>query len=461
MNKKLLFWLIPLILFALQIPMSVGGNHQIRNEEAVWSLREVWWFKNRLLYAPANSNVGWYAVLNIIYALFGFSIFSAKIYRLVLAFFSLFSLAALLKKYLGEKLSITVLLTIGLSPTFVFFNTLATGYGTDLQFLPIVIFCIASRGYFSFVGWALAMVGWLTYPTFGFYLPALAIWYIFHLRIRDILAGLGAFLVPLFAVLVYFGHWPGRLFFSGGSFLFDEQMFFQSIAASFTNLFDRATAYYLEVNQVEFSQIYPILTFLFVPVVAFLIFKRFKTVRLLIGLCILTALLDLVLTGVTIDGGVPGGRRSTPLIASIYGLFTISYYFVVSGKLKMPWSKGISIALFSLFLLHHIVVYPMNLSAMFQKSPFRLTIWFGEGDPVSGFTKLLDQIQQQDLYFNCEQTYPDNPQCQYGLIYSALRQACFWNHLDCHKSYGYFPQVGYQVLSIDTINYWQENGFEH
>lgn len=456
-----LFWAVPLLVFALQVFLSLSSNHQIRNEEAVGSLREVWWFKNRLLYQQANSNVGWYAVLNLIYYFFGFNIFYAKIYRLVLALVSLYCLAALLKKYLGEKLSIIPFLTIALSPTMLFFNTLANTYGIDLQFLPIVVFLIDFGGKISLTGWVLAMIAWVTYPTFVFYLPALAIWQIFRSGLRSLSVSLIGFLIPLFAVLIFLGHWPGRLFFSGGSFQFDEQVFFQSFWASFSNLFDKATAYYLELNQVEFSLIFPLISFVFVLISDILVFKKFKSARLLLALCTLIGLGDLLLMSFTLDGGMPGGRRNTPFLAAIYGLFIIGFYYVSSGKLKMPWRKVISMILLSLFLIHHMIVYPINLSAILDNSPFRLTVWFGVGDPVSAFTKLVDQVQQQDLYFNCEQTYKDNPQCQYGIIYASLEQACFWNHLDCHKVYGYFPKIGYQALSIDTINYWQDNGFEH
>lgn len=446
MNK--LFWLIPLAIFFVQLLFTLSSNHQIRNEEAVASIREVWWFHERLLYQPANSNIGWYGAMSLIYSIFGFDLFWGKIYRLVLQFISLYALAYLLKKYLGEKLAWLPLITIGLSPTLLFWNTINNPYGLDLQFLPIVLFCLVSPiRPINLLGWFLAMFAWISFPTFVFYLPALIF---LHLR-RGVLAGLGAFLAPLVAFIIYFKGWPGRLFFSGGTFEPQRVDFFASLGAVVTNFFAHASAYYLEINQVEFSLIFPAITVAFIFVVSFRLLK-YKDYKIYILLALFVMVFNVIISGFTVDGGIPGGRRNTPILASIYVLFVIAWHYI--SKLKI-----IGMGILSLILVHHLIVLPLNLESVKTTSFFKNSNWFGNGDPRVGLQHYVGQIRQKDVYFNCEETYKGDPQCQYGIIYAALSLAC--QKLSCQQMYGYFPGAGYQPLSIETINYWQEQEFEH
>lgn len=462
MNK--LFWLIPLILFGFQTILTISSTHQIRNEEAVASIREVWWFTNHQLYHPNNSNIGWYGVLSLIYSIFGFDIFAGKIYRLILSLISLYCLAAILKKYLGGKWAVLPFLTIGLSPTLLFFNTIANPYGIDLQFLPIVLFLLMSQiGLIRLMGIALAMFAWVSYPTFAFYLPAL---FFLHLRggvtsshPGGVLAGLGAFLAPLLAFIIYFKGWPGHIFFAGGSFAVNEDIFFRTIGSVFTNLFSRADAYYLEISQVEFSLIFPIISILFIFYCVFGEFKKLKPARVFIILCLLTAFFNLVITGITVDGGMPGGRRNTPVLAVFYVLFVLAWHHITSTKYKVQSTKWAGIVILAVLLVHHLVVFPLNLESVKSSSFFKINNWFGNSDPGLGLQHYLGEIRQKDVYFNCEETYKGDPQCQYGIIYAALAESCLKS--SCHQMYGYFPGAAYQPLSIEAINYWQEQDFEH
>lgn len=465
---KKIYWLLPLAIFGAQLVFSLNSNHQIRNEEAVASIREVWWFHEGLLYQPPNSNVGWYGALNFIYSIFGFDLISGKIYRLVLQLIGLYCLAYLLKKYLGEKLAWLPILTIGLSPTMLFWNTVNNPYGIDLQYLLIVAALIDQANLLRVLGWFLAMVGWLSFPTFVFYLPALVIWEARSLHPRGVkvhpggvLIRLAAFLTPLILVMIYYKGWPGKLFFSGGTFEPDQVDFIAGVAAVFTNFFNKASAYYLEISQVEFSLIFPSITFLYVIACGILIFKKFKNARLFIALCAFVALFNLIITAMTVDGGGPGGRRSTPVLASFYGIFVLSFYYIYTQKIKFLVGKFLGVGILSLLLIHHLIAFPLNLESVKTPSFFRLNIWFGEGDPTSGLGEIMSQLQQKDLYLNCDEAYPGDPQCQYGIIYAAVAQGCLHNSLNCHQMYGYFPGAGYQPLSIESINYWQDAGFEH
>ena len=80
----LLYWSLPLVLFALQLVYTTNSTNQIRYEELAESVRNVWWLQNGTIYDGVSSNVGWYGTLLLVYKFFGFSIFTAKYFRLVL-----------------------------------------------------------------------------------------------------------------------------------------------------------------------------------------------------------------------------------------------------------------------------------------------------------------------------------------------------------------------------------------
>ena len=120
---KITYWLTAFIIFTLQLIFTFNSMSQIRYEELAESVRNVYWFQNHIVYDGVSSNVGWYSILALFYKLFGFSLFSAKILRLIISFISIFCLALLLKKYIGTKKAFLPLVAIGLSPTLLFFST--------------------------------------------------------------------------------------------------------------------------------------------------------------------------------------------------------------------------------------------------------------------------------------------------------------------------------------------------
>ena len=78
------------------------------------------------------------------------------------------------------------LVAVGLSPTMLYFNTLQTSYGVDLQMIPILLLLIYSmaanpvredkaRGDAAKTAtfWFITMVACLSYPVFVLYLPSL------------------------------------------------------------------------------------------------------------------------------------------------------------------------------------------------------------------------------------------------------------------------------------------------
>jgi len=174
----ILYFSIPFVLFLFQYTLTSSSVNQIRYEEIAESIRNVFWFNKGLIYDGVSSNVGWYAILSGVYYFFGFSLFTAKFFRLFLYLFSILSLAILLKKYSSYKKAFLPLITIGLSPTFLYLNTLQAQFGFDLQVLPIITLLIDSiklnhklkAFVLQFTAWFFSALAIMSYPTFFYYL---------------------------------------------------------------------------------------------------------------------------------------------------------------------------------------------------------------------------------------------------------------------------------------------------
>lgn len=455
---KIFYYLVVLILFILQAFFTFNSLDQVRSEDVHTSIREVFWWQNREIFQAQNSNIGWYSTLSILYSLLGFDINMGRFYRLGLSLISLFCLAGLLKKYLGEKVALVPLLTMGLSPTLLFFNTLSVPYGIDLQYLPIVLYLLTSSiKLIRPLGWLLSMFAWLSFPTFVFYLPALLVVYLSHLsKLRYLLISILAFLVPFILGLIWVKD-PLRMIYdpninrglltAGGGFILSGDNFIKTIAASFENLFIRPTSYYLEVSLVEFSHVLPLFSFIFVLWASFLLLKKGKLKRV-VFLAFLVMIFNLITIGFTIDGGIPGGRRNTPVLAAFYVLFSLVWYSILTGKLKLPFKKELALGVLFIILVHHILAYPFNLTNFKNPSPYHESTWFS-GNARQNLTKMIDDLQKQDLYLDCSEFQKRGIyECGYSNIYAALSGSCIWNKLSCHDVYANLPGMGVTKLSI-------------
>jgi len=204
------YWLLPFFLFFLQALYTIHSNTQIRWEE-MELLRDNYWFAHHLVWLRGYDNFGGYATADFMNTVFGFHIFNFKHFRLFLALPSLYCAAFLLERFLGKKAAIMPLLTFGLSPTLLFFNTLQSVYGLDLQYFPILLYLAVTTCKNSFLElfkvamlWLLAMFGWLSYPAMAFYVPVIAILFLKrlgnlrHLRnLGYLCCGFIAFVTPL------------------------------------------------------------------------------------------------------------------------------------------------------------------------------------------------------------------------------------------------------------------------
>lgn len=461
-----LYWLIPFVLVLLQGIYTFNSNSQIRWEE-MELLRDNYWFAHHLIWSSGYSSFGTYGTVNLVNSLFGFHLFNYKYFKLFFSLISLFCAAALLKRYLGVKPAIIPLLTFGLSPTLLFFNVLQAPYGIDLSYFPILLYLVLTNFKNNFLElaklilfWMLLMWGWLSYPAVAFYIPVLAIIFLMKLRGRiktfqaQVLAvSVVAFLIPLiFSVLwvqnrdsLFDFKQRHGLFITGGTPIIEnslEDTFSQALAGLVTNLFIKATAYHYEVNQVEFSGILPIFALALIIIVPFWYRNKAKEVKLPNWLCLGLIILNIILSSIAVWSGI-GFRRYTPILMAIYCLLAINFYLFYTKRISINLPKWFISLSLCLLLVHHIIVYPINLIHLQDPSPFRDFSYFTLYEsPERAVEQTTSDLIKGDVHLNCQQQFNLSLQqeCPYLGFYTAVMSACFWNKQPCQSMYGYSSQ---------------------
>ena len=277
-----LVWSIPALLCLLQAWQIDAAWERLFYEEIAESIRNVYWLEEREIYDGVSSNIGWYGLLLSIYKTLGFSVYTAKAVRLCLYGLAIFSLAWSLIHCLGAKKAVLPLLAIGLSPTWLYFNTYQTTYGLDLTYGAILIPLLISHRQTSggqrshlrlFCIGVLSCVGATTYPAFLLYLPFVGLslfWpkekhgFSWPLFARQLLNWSVGFLAPLVLATLYLKE-PGRLFYdsqakgtgifrAGGmglTFSFDTLQ--TNLLQVLKDLFERGSSYYFSLPYPEFG----------------------------------------------------------------------------------------------------------------------------------------------------------------------------------------------------------------
>lgn len=481
--SKYLFLILPVLLFILQFKFTQNSLVQIRYEELGESVRDVYWFSQRLVYDNISTDVGFFAQLFIFYEIFGFSIFAAKWFRLTLSLISVICATYLTLKYIGPKYGWMPLVAYFLSPTLVYFVTIQSEYGLDLQYLPIFLFLIDRVSlvkskwqlFWVFILFALLMLNWMGYPIFLFYLPTIFTVFLMITRrivkkdrIRAIFVATIAFLVPLVFMFVYTKNrlemiydpnLGGGLFRGGGKLEIGSVL--GNIKALLTDLFVRGNSYYFEVKKTDFSDFYPIATIFLVCVVTYLIWSRERKRRIILVSIFSLLVFNFLVSVLTLDVSEPGLRRFTGVLASFYLLFALSCYWLSRQKIKNTVISWGFLIILALIPLHHLLVYRQNLEAIKLPSAWGTQPWFSSfGTPDKSLKIFVDEVQKSDLKLSCldgNDLYIEG--CRYGEIYAAIAGSCLWNNLNCHQILAYDEKVGdYIPLTVDL---WENNYFAH
>ena len=238
-------------------------------------------------------------------------------------------------------------MTIGLSPTLLFFNTLQVAYGLEVSYFFICLFILSlldfnKRNSFllQFLFGVIAMVGWLTYPGFINFIFILGAIYIYKLiKIKgnkdkkeiaiNILVTFIFFLIPLILELLYIQNrhlllydrtLQRGLFRSNGGLEVNPNIFLDNLKIVFNDLFVSYNSYYFETPKVEFSDYYPIATIIFVFVFCIYIYLKKKKLRFITLTLNLSLIFFLITTNLVGPLGLGGVRRATVVLILFLGI---------------------------------------------------------------------------------------------------------------------------------------------
>ena len=494
--KHYLYWLIPFFTWLPQLLMSLNSFSQMRFEELIESVQAVYWFDHHLIISGLHVNVGWYALLLVIYKLFGFSLYSGKIVYLVASFISTFVLFYLLKKFFTGWVAGLILITITLSPTLLYMNAVSLHWAMTFHLLIIILLLLYKLDFsnrklsFLLTGviFLLMMVMWLFYQAVVFYLPSLVIFYWLKYRIHlrgevvrwnkahpgGVMYGMTAVVAFLLPLVILFSWVDNKnllildpdtgtgLFRGGGKFVLSEEVFLQAWRDFFPDFFVKGVSHHYEVASAEFSLVFPIITLAFVFGMSFRLLKH----NSYITLAYLVMAFDLLVFSTTSDLGLPGMKRLTPMLASIYFLWVIIWYYL--GRLPRPSTslrarndglkKNVAYLILSLLTIHHLIVYPINLIHIKDPSPFKVADWFDEENPQKRLDEYVAIAKKEGLALDCRPIVAQGGGCFYDFIYPAVAGSCEFNQLSCHQILGYSGKDNKFIpLSIDL---WQNKFFD-
>lgn len=483
LSIKFFYFSLVILIWVVEIIMTYQTRNLYYPEDGFQNALAVIWFIHKEISTIASTAFGWYALLHGIYSLFGFSLNTAHYLRMILQLFTLLSLAILLKRYFGYKKSLIPLLTIGLSPTFSYFITYSSLYGSELQFLPICLLILDSLNLkhsirtviLEAVAWFVAMFGVLSYATFNFFLPALAIIHFYKLRLllskknrQEIIIHVTistlAFLTPLIIGLLYFKDRAslfydpttdglGGLFRSGSILYFDTGVFTFAITHTFNDLFNNGYSYYYQLKNGEFSYLLPALTIILVILLSLQIPKKYFFFKLIIWI---TVIFNEFIANFSVDlSGLPGVRRHTPTLVSFYALFSLIWYLTLSNHFTQ-FRKYFIIGILLVLPLHHLLVLPNNFQHLTDLPEYWSydKRYLSFDSPNDYFKSKLDILTKEDLKLDCREAYhPPLEACSYQLIFATLEANCLYNKLTCHNIYAFDP-IGNEFvpLTVETLD---------
>jgi hypothetical protein len=468
------YWLIPLVSVIMQYVMNRAGSGHIRPEEISESVRGPYWLAHGRIFQGLSGHIGWYAPLIVWYQIFGFSLRGAVDFRLVVHIISVMCLALLLKKHIGVKVAWIPLAAFCFSPTLLYFNSLMAQYGADFQYIPICLFLL-DRARFTFhqdhkfqyllphaVLWILVMIAWMAYPTVSYYLPALALVYLYKMRLSAagpagrtpspyIFISLVSFLLPLVVGFAYVQNRTLLLYdagdksgiFRGAAHTFDLAHGWDRVRETVAGFISVRPSYYYEVSNAEFSGGFPLIALSVLAVVCSYLWIRRKKYRVWIVPVLVITLLNILALMIFSDTGGGVGyactRRATGILASVYILLTIACHYI--GKSGSGNKFRFIFFLIFLFIpIHHLAVFFSNVQGLKGPSMYEDVTWFHTKPSIDeSLFSYLDALARDDIQVVCPYAAGVQVSCMYNRLYAAVSSSCHWNHRVCYQMWGYDP----------------------
>lgn len=469
----------------------------LRFEEVAEGVRNVYWLEHGALYDGISTNVGWYGLLLVVYRLFGFSLYTAKWARVVLHAGALLCFAFVLRRRpergspglgLGPGRAAVPLLAMGLSPSILFFNTLETSFGTDLLYLPYLLALLATLpaagrlrdAAVRVAFWALAMVAWMSYPVFAFYLPALGLAY---LRLPGAAARSGGarrwpgfsarslglavvgFLLPLVAAAAWLRR-PGLLFldpatgsglFRGGGtgFDFTPSEVAWNVARVLHDLGLRGTSYYYWVERPDLAGPLGFAAFAGVAAGSVWLLRHRPGLRLWVLLAASLPAANLLV--VSAGEGPQGLRRATSLLAGFYLLYALVWRDLAvpsgEGETRSHWLRLTGVGLLLLLPLHHLAAAIGNHPRLPWAGADQTHLWLKVAPTAEESMELWLRRAEAGRPLDCRDLDLGPERCQYGGIYGLLQGSRLWNGRDPLPLRGWdYGRGRYVPLSVEGLS---------
>jgi hypothetical protein len=449
---NILYWSLPALIFAVEMILISLEAHQVRYEELAESIRNPYWFSQRMLYDGVSSNIGWYGLLHYTYSIVGFSLLSGRTVKAVLFLASLIALARLALGSLDRRTAALVVVSVGLSPIYLYFSRMMTSYGTDIIYALLWLWTLSfltwrggTRDYaITTAAWLLAFLGCSSFPALIFYMPSMGLYFAWGLwRNRDrlsrremaayILATSGAFLLPLLAAVLYIetpllfdARTNSGIFRGSGQLEFDPAGMLAALKILLSDAFVIGSSYYVEIERPDFSSVlsWIALATSFVTVIHCVLHRPEARVHIgLAGLIFVLALL-----GPCLSPNHPGIRRGTGFVFAIYLGYAIALWHLSTSNSIVPWLRRTGYLCLVLLPISHLLALPSAYASVQTDSRYRYALWFGRRDtPERAFEYWLDFTARHG-------TLPCHPKpgtpirwCRYSEIFGALEGHRLWN----------------------------------
>lgn len=476
---RVVYWTLPLVLFAVQAAWVVRSDSLLRYEEVAESVRGPYWLAHGSVFDGISTNVSWYALLAAIYPVVGFGLTTARWVKALLALVSLLALARLLEREMARPFAAALLVAIGLSPAWLFFTTVATSFGVDLLAVPVVLWLFAAtpsgplpqrRALLAdAVAWAVAMAAAMAYPVFLFYLPGLAWIYWRRLGVPGLAAvprtrlavAVGGLLAPLVAAFALLPdrqlllHDPatrsGIFRGGGGAFTLDWKPVATHVERVYGDLFVRGQSYYCWIPRPDLSDWLAQGALVAALLAGLWLLVRRPGVRAYLALLVALPVVNLVLTGLA--GGPPGLRRATIVLAAVYGLVFLAAR--EAAAMQRPLARGAALSVLLLIPLHHLAAAPRNFQLLPRGGARQNLIWLAaEPTPARSLERWLTHTEDAKP-LDCREVGPARGgACQLSSVFALLQGWREWNGQPPVPLVARDPRSGDLVVLSTTV--WRE-----
>jgi len=336
------------------------------------------------------------------------------------------------------------LAVVGLSPVWLYFNTLMTTYGIDLQCAPIVAWLLwrtdrlrrgRARTVADVLLGAVVMGACLMWPVCVLYVPVAvgAMWILTapsdRLRTGAAVAAGG---VIVFAGAAWWLHNAGTWLHDpavgsgvfrggGGGFLRSPHAVLASGLWMLTDLAVSGTSYYFWLPAPDCRGVIPLVSLVALAATLPALWRAGGSSRLTVAVCVGFAGVTGLIAAAA--GGPPGLRRGTSGVAALYALYVFCWHDATSrerGPASRIWSRRARTAALELLLLHHVIVLPSNAQSLRSPRPATDPWFAATSSPDASLARWRDVVLAGSP-LDCRGIGIEGPpRCRYSSIYAAV-----------------------------------------